>query len=131
MKAFLGLLMLLIPTPILAQQVGYDVQPRVDDRGLFIASGVLAASTAFDVETTFRALKNPDAREGNPIMRPFVRMGRPATYSFVGAIDAGSIYFSYRMKKSESPGLRKLWWIGPVTASAAHCLVGALNLRGH
>jgi hypothetical protein len=113
--------------PVTAQEGA--VHTRVVDTRFLINSGVLAGSSAFDVETTFRALKNPNAREGNPIMKPLVELGRPATYSFVGAMDAGSIYFSYRMKKSNSPGLRKLWWIGPVTASTAHCLVGGLNLR--
>lgn len=107
------------------------VQARVVDTRFLINSGVLAGSSTFDIETTFRALKNPNAREENPIMKPLVELGRPATYSFVGVMDAGSIYFSYRMKKSNSPGLRKLWWIGPVTGSAAHCFVGGLNLRIH
>ena len=113
--------------PVMAQE--YPVHPKVVDTRFLINSGILAGSSAFDVETTFAALKNPHVREGNPIMKPLVELGRPATYSFVGAVDAGSIYFSYRMKKSTSPGLRKLWWIGPVSASAAHCFVGGLNLR--
>jgi hypothetical protein len=113
--------------PVMAQEDA--VRTKVVDTKFLINSAVLAGSSAFDVETTLRALKNPNAREGNPIMKPLVELGRPATYSFVGAMDAGSIYFSYRMKRSNSPGLRKLWWIGPVTASAAHCFVGGLNLR--
>jgi hypothetical protein len=113
--------------PVMAQE--YAVHTKVVDTRFLINSGFLVGSSAFDVETTFAALKNPHVREGNPIMKPLVDLGRPATYSFVGVMDAGSIYFSYRMKKSSSPGLRKLWWIGPVSASAAHCLVGGLNLR--
>ena len=105
------------------------VQTKVVDTRFLINSSFLVGSSAFDVETTFAALKNPHVREGNPIMKPFVNLGRPATYSFVGGMDAGSIYFSYRMKKSDKPGLRKLWWIGPVSASVAHCFVGGLNLR--
>lgn len=124
----LGLAFLFV-TPVVAQDDA--VRTKVVDTRFLINSGVLAGSSVFDVETTFRALKNPNAREGNPIMKPLVERGRPATYSFVGVMDAGSIYFSYRMKKSNSPGLRKLWWIGPVTASAAHCFVGGLNLRIH
>jgi hypothetical protein len=107
------------------------VRTKVVDTKFLLTAGVLAGSSAFDIETTFGALKHANAREGNPIMKPLVERGRPATYSFVGVMDAGSVYFSYRMKKSNSPGLRKLWWIGPVTASAAHCFVGGLNLRIH
>src|SRR5579863_8202196 len=113
--------------PVMAQE--YPAHPKVVDTRFLINSGILVGSSTFDVETTFAAIKNPHVREGNPILKPLVDLGRPATYSFVGAMDAGSIYFSYRMKKSSSPGLRKLWWIGPVSASAAHCFVGGLNLR--
>ena len=99
----------LFPSLVLAQ--GGNSSDKVVDTKFVIVASSLVASTIFDVEATFAAIKNPaiSVREANPIMRPFVNAGRPATYAFLGGVNTGMVYVSYRMKKvqtlpSESSG---------------------------
>ncbi len=101
------------------------------DTKFVLVAGSLVASTVFDTEITFAAINNPEirVREGNPVMRPFVNTGRPATYAFLGGVDAGIVYVSYRMKKSTNPAIRKLWWVVPVAAMSGHAFAGGFNLR--
>ena len=105
---------------------------KIVDTKFIVVSSSLVASTIFDVETTFAGVKNtaiPVREESNPIMRPFINAGRPATYAFLGGANTGVIYLSYRMKKSHDPTIRKLWWVISVTATAGHAFAGGFNLR--
>jgi len=122
---------LLIPSLVSAQGQGIENSDKVVDTKFVFISSSLVASTVFDVETTFAVIKNPEinVREGNPVIRPFINAGRPATYAFLGGVDTSIIYFSYRMKKSTNPTIRKLWWVLPVVATASHGFAGGLNLR--
>lgn len=126
----LFVVIMLTPHSALAQEEVKNNNEIVDTKFVVIASS-LVAFTVFDVETTFAALKNPrvSVREGNPVMRPFVNRGRPATYAFLGGVDAGVIYASYRMKKSTNPAIRKLWWVVPIAMMASHAFAGGANLR--
>ena len=122
---------LLIPSLALAQGQGIEKSDndKVVDTKFVLITSSLVVSTVFDVETTFAAIKNPNVREDNPIMRPFVNAGRPATYAFLGGVDTGIVYVSYRMKKSTNPTVRKIWWVIPIVATAGHALAGGFNLR--
>lgn len=120
---------LLIPSLALAQGQGTEKSDKVIDTKFVFLTSSLVASTVFDVETTFAAIKNPDVREGNPVMRPFVNAGRPATYAFLGGVDASIVYASYWMKKSTNPAVQKIWWVMPIVATASHAFAGGFNLR--
>ena len=82
--------------------------------------------TIFDVETTFAAIRN-GAHEANPIMRPFIKRGRGATYGMQMGINTIIIGSSYLMKKD--PKWNKVWWIIPSVAATGHGIAGGLNLR--
>jgi hypothetical protein len=99
-------------------------QKRVADRNFWILTGVTVAATVYDTETTFAGIKN-GAREGNPLMRPFVESGRPATYAVQMAVTGGISYLAYRQKKRGSAG----WWFFPVVLTVGHTVAGSLNLR--
>lgn len=101
---------------------------KIVDTKFIVITSSLVASTIFDAETTFVAIKNPRVYETNPVMRPFINAGRPATYAFLGGVDTGIIYASYRMKKSTNPIIRKLWWVMPVAAITGHAFTGSFNL---
>lgn len=120
---------LLISAPASAQEIKNN--NKTVDAKFILVTGSLAMSTIFDIETTFAAINNSDVPvyEGNPIMRPFINSGRPATYAFVGVVDAGIVYISYRMKKSANPDIQKFWWVMPMAATTGHALAGGLNLR--
>lgn len=100
---FVAAIALLIPSLALAQGKRVEKNARVVDTNFVLVTSSLVTSMIFDVETTFVAIKNPNVREGNPIMRPFVNAGKPATYAFLGGVDAGIVYASYRMKKVLTP----------------------------
>ena len=63
--------------------------------------------------------------EGNPLMRPFVKSGRPILYAVQSLINAGVIFLSYKMKQGGS----KLWWVMPVALTAGHSVAGTYNIR--
>jgi len=120
---------MLVSSSASAQEVKREKIAKIVDTKFIVVTSSLATSTIFDTETTFVAIKNPGVREANPVMRPFVNAGRPATYAFLGGVDTGIVYFSYRMKKSTNPTIRKLWWVLPVVATASHGFAGGFNLR--
>jgi len=101
------------------------------DRPFIMVSTALVASTIYDAETTYAGYndRHPGVHEANPIARPFVKAGRPALYGFELGADAAVLYAAYRMKNSDSPTWRKVWWILPVTVTVGHVAAGTANLR--
>lgn len=96
----------------------------------FIGVGAyLIAMTIFDVETTFAAIRNSGGTEANPVMKPFVKNGRVATYAFTLAVDALVLYIAYEIKGSKDKKLQKMWWIGPMIVGTGHGIAGGLNCR--
>lgn len=111
---------------VLCFAVMISAQEKTIDKKFLVVNGFLVGSTIFDTETTFAALDNcPTCKESNPIMRPFIKSGRPATYAVQGVIDVGIIYWSYKLKKEH----RKIWWVLPVVMGASHVVAGGFNLR--
>jgi hypothetical protein len=134
MRKIIVLLWLLVPYSAIAQEkpaekkvepsVVKAIKKPVIDKNFYIASAVLTASSVYDLETTFAALKN-GAREGNPIMRPIINAGRPVAYPVNMAINTGIMYLSYRYKKRGNYG----WWLLPAVGTIGHTVAGSLNLR--
>jgi len=117
---------------ILAIFLGYGIaraeEKKVVDTNFVLVSTYLVAMTIFDVETTFAAIRN-GAHEANPIMKPFIKRGRAATYGIQMGINTIVIGTSYLMKKSDNPDLRKTWWVIPSVVATSHGVAGGLNLR--
>jgi len=128
MKKLVILLSLLALSLSASAQDAKENRRVIDAKFVAISTSMVAASI-FDMETTFSAIKNPGVHEGNPIMRPFVNAGRPATYAFIGGMDAGTLWLAYRAKKNPNPAIRKLWWLAPAIATATHAFAGGANLR--
>jgi hypothetical protein len=101
---------------------------EVIDKNFLLVSAYLVGTSIFDVETTFSAIKN-GAQEGNPILKPFVKRGRAATYGVILASDAVILLTSYYVKKSKDPVVQKRWWIIPTIVGTSHGIAGTLNLR--
>lgn len=101
---------------------------KVVDIKFIAVSAYLVTMTVFDVETTFGAIRN-GAHEANPIMKPFIDSGRPATYALQLGIDALLIFVAYEMKKSSNSDFNKRWWVLPMVSATEHAVCGGLNLR--
>jgi hypothetical protein len=123
---------LLIPHLCFSQSDALTYQPSKDkkviDSKFILVSSYLVAMTVFDVETTFAAVRN-GAHETNPVMKPFVKSGRPATYGISLGIDAAFLLLAYEMKKSSNVTLNKTWWVLPSMAATGHGIAGGMNLR--
>lgn len=122
------LVAMLIVTSSASAQTNTQNDNVVDTKFVVVASS-LVASTIFDVETTFPMITNHGGREINPLMKPFINRGRPATYAYLGGVNAGVIYTSYRMKKSKDPAIRSLWWVIPASVITAQVVYGSVTLR--
>jgi len=115
---------------MLAIFLGYGIaraeEKNVVDTNFILISTYLIATTIFDVETTFVAIRN-GAHEANPIMKPFIKNGRVATYGMQMGINTIIIGTAYLMKKD--PKWNKAWWIIPSVWATGHGVAGGLNLR--
>ncbi|MBI1934992.1 hypothetical protein HYS31_00990 [Candidatus Woesearchaeota archaeon] len=104
-------------------------QKHVADKSFWLLLSALEASTIYDVETTFNALNRCERKgyicgEANPLMRPFVESGRPATYAIQHAINAYLAWSAYQWKPA---GGR--WWLPPLVVIGVHAVAGTSNLR--
>jgi len=102
---------------------------RVFDKKFLAVSAALWGSTILDAETTRSCMGLGACREENPIMQPFFKAGRPATYGFYAGANSALLYSSYRLRKSSNPTARKLWWVVPVITAAGHAIIGGASLR--
>jgi hypothetical protein len=128
MKIFLYFLILLILVSLTLFLPGPRADEKIIDGKFLSVSAYLIATTLFDVETTFAAIHN-GACEANPILKPFVKSGRPATYGFELGADALFLFIAYEMKASKNSNLNKAWFILPMVAGTVHGIAGGLNLR--
>ena len=113
----------------LAPGVARAQEEEVADKKFWAVSTFLIGSTIYDIESTYFVLgKCKTCEEGNPIMRPFVKAGKPALYAAQGSIDAGVLYMSYKMKKGDTR-FKKVWWLLPVAMAAGHMVAGTYNMR--
>jgi hypothetical protein len=117
-----------------AASVAQDIKKVVDAKFVAVA-GALIGTTIMDVEGTeavrnsLKGNKEFYFHERNPLLRPFVNAGRPATYAILGGMDAGVLALSYKMKKSANPTIRRLWLLPPVMLAIGHAFAGASNYR--
>jgi hypothetical protein len=93
-------------------------------KSLIVLSSIRIAAAVFDAWSTTRALANhPDAREANPILRPFA--ANPATlYAVMVSLAALQVWIAdKRFHRGES------WqWI-PIAGATASGVVAVVNLR--
>ncbi len=91
--------------------------------GLAIA---LHGSAAFDAWTTRRQIATGRYHESNPLLKPFANNN--SLYAVVQITPVALDFLGDRMRRSERPWLRRLWWVPQVTQTATHLVCGATNL---
>ena len=93
-----------------------------------LASALVLSSVA-DVETTM-AYQRRGFTEQNGLMKPFAG-SRPALYAIKGAVTAGALVWSHKMRKSSKRRDKILGWTVPVAVVVAQSYVAAHNARLH
>lgn len=125
--------MILLPVICFAQADRLTYQPAQPDKKIIdtnfkLVAAYLVVMTVFDVETTFSIVRN-GGHENNPVMKPFVKNGRVATYGYQMALNALIMYVAYEMKGSKHREFNKTWWVLPSVVGTSHGVCGSLNLR--
>lgn len=128
MRYFLILIMALGLTLSIETNATTQEKKKIIDTNFTLVSAYLITMTVFDIEATFAATKN-GAKEANPIMKPFIKNSRPATYAIQLGIDTLIFFVAYEMKKSNKSDFKKTWWVLPMIAGTEHGIAGGLNLR--
>ncbi len=93
---------------------------------------VMVGAVIYDMETTLYTFRKcaeykemVSCREGDPLLRPFIKHGRPAIYAFQAAVTAGRIYMAYRLRKQ---GKHLRWIVPTIVAMGIHSAYGSKNL---
>ncbi|HKS81612.1 MAG TPA: hypothetical protein VJR23_08900 [Candidatus Acidoferrales bacterium] len=113
-----------IQDPKAPKQIGVITAESYPSRkAWWTLSIVQHSAAAFDAYSTRRAV-SMGAVERDPMMRPFANS--PGIYA---AIQVGPLvfdYFSRKMQRSESPVIRRMWWL-PQTGSTVASLVSGVH----
>ena len=88
--------------------------------------GLMSASTIWDVHTTFEVVKKcPSCEETNPFLRALIKAGKPTAYAVFGALEALTVWASYKSRKQG----QWHWWIAPAVVTATHIAAGLQNRK--
>lgn len=114
------------PAPISSTPTPTPTRAAYFDKKEIALFALLQGTTIYDFETTFRTLRDcPTCKEGNPIMRPFIKAGRPATHAFGTAVNALGILGARHLHRQG-----KKWWFVPILAHAGiHIWAGRHNQK--
>jgi hypothetical protein len=94
------------------ERVPAPAHPRTIDRNYLLLNGLHLGMAMFDVGMTHLCISDGQCREGNPLMTSSLS----GQLSISLALTAYGSAISYRLKKHGS----RLWWISPVSGTAAH-----------
>jgi hypothetical protein len=96
-------------------------------RAAWIGLSVAAHSAAaFDAWSTRRALSTGNARELNPLLRPFA--GNASLYAATQVTPTLLDYVGKRMMTSRHGWARQIWWLPQVLGAAASVAAGVHNM---
>lgn len=89
-------------------------------------------ATVADVESTFAGIEGDSLRhvhEGNLLITPFVRSGRPATYGLELGITLFVAWKSCDWRNSSNAWVSQNWYVIPAIMTVGHGLAFGLNMR--
>jgi len=93
--------------------------------GTFISlSGLTVATAIIDLKTAYNAIESGAAKEGNPLMRLMMKLGKPGAYAVVVGLKASLLWGSYKLRERGS----ELWWLLPAISISSNSIGVAINL---
>jgi len=132
----------MLATPSWAQQPpatqdGVTVETRsnaeekgVLDKKFWTVAIALNVSMIMDTKSTFDVFARCNkCYEANPYARPFVNRGPAVAFTAGEAFDIGLLYTAAKMKGSNHPVFRKIWWVIPLSMTAGHLAAYQHNIN--
>ena len=103
---------------------------KVADKKFWLVSAALNSAMLMDTWSTFHVIgRCSDCREANPYVAPFVKRGATVTFAAGQAFDIGVMALSKKMKASNKPQIRKIWWVLPVALTTGHIIAYRHNMK--
>jgi hypothetical protein len=84
------------------------------------------SAATFDAYSTRRAISN-GAYEADPMMKPFA--GSPGIYAAIQVCPLAMDYVAKHMQRSESPVLRRTWWVPQAVGAGVYMFSGVHDLH--
>lgn len=117
------------PQPIMMGKPQPANAARVSNTKWWLLSGAMHGAAAFDAYSTRRFTLNGTGRELNPVFAPFA--GSPAIYAGTQVVPVVLDIVSRKMMHSESPVMRKFWWLPQSLAATSSFICATHNMTLH
>jgi hypothetical protein len=118
-----------VASPSWAQQLPQD-ERNVLDKKFWTVAIALSVSMTMDTKSTFDVFERCHrCSEADPYARPFVNRGPLVAFAAGAAFDIGVMYLVAKMKGSEHPVFRRIWWGIPVSMTVGHLAAYQHNLH--
>ena len=101
-------------------------QREANRRSWYVLAAASHGASALDAWTTNRALRAGSV-ELNPVLKPFA--GSAGLYPVMQMGPSVADFIGLRMRRSNRPLVRKLWWVPQVASTAASLSCAASNVR--
>jgi hypothetical protein len=99
------------------------------DKKFWLTGVALNVSMIADTKSTFAVLRRCDnCVEDDPFAAPFVARGPVVAFAAAETFDVGVMVVAAKMKGSERPGFRRIWWVLPIALAAGHAMAYRHNL---
>jgi hypothetical protein len=114
------------PQPVNQDGVTIETRSNPDeknalDKKFWTVATALNVSMAMDTKSTFDVFERCNkCYEANPYARPFVNRGPLVAFTAGQAFDIGLMFTAAKMKGSQHPVFRKVWWVIPVSMVVGH-----------
>jgi hypothetical protein len=129
-------LVVTLASPSWAQQTtasdpqAQETRAKVADKKFWLVAAALNGAMIMDTKSTFDVDRRcANCVETNPYAAPFVNRGPAVTFTAAETFDMGVMFIAFKMKGSERPQVRNVWWVMPVALTAGHVAAYRHNLK--
>ena len=114
------------PQPLLLIPSKPASPARISTKKWWALSAAMHGAATFDAYSTRRFMLNGTGYELNPALRPIA--GSPAIYAAIQIVPVALDFVSRKMMHSESPVLRRFWWMPQSIAATSSFVCAAHNM---